>query len=452
MRDILIVDDEKDICDLLSGMLQDSGYKTRTAHNSSDCFVQIQKRFPSLIILDIWLKKSNLDGIEVLLTLKKYYPQLPVIMISGHGTIDIAVKAMQRGAFDFLEKPIKFDHLLLLVKRALECNYSKDETHPLYYDLSLNGAQHFIDKCASQNSRLIIHGPKGTGKKYLAQKIHAHSERSQAPFVTLALHNISQNKVDIALFGETFHDHIRPGIIEKAHLGTLYLEGIEFIPWNIQQKLIDFMTRHTIKRHNDHSITSTIDTRIISAMHISPEQGLQDKKIMPDFFNLMNKHSYQTLPIYERYDSLEHIIFEITKNICREHGFTMPEISNKIPALISQMHFPNHYYDLKICIEQALLKIQTTDHPDFLTQDAFSFEPHINQNSPPSFINQKLLSKPLKEAREAFEKEYLSKQLDLHHGNISKTADFIGMQRSALHRKLNTLNLTKYTKKEPENV
>ena len=462
MRDVIIVDDEKDIRNLLSGILEDEGYTIRSAADSDSFFNLLKGRLPSLILLDIWLKKSKMDGMEILLTLRKYYPDIPVIMISGHGTVETAVRAMQAGAVNFLEKPIKVEHLLLLVGRTLEEQRIKQEHHLLKAQMGtmptlftgnssvMIHLRHLIEKHAPTNSRIILTGEVGTGKKTLAHMIHQNSLRADYPFIVMNPKNKSLDTIERELFG--FNNNQNPeipssaGALEKAHNGTLYLDGIEYLPKSTQSKLTKFLVEKQYARIMSPEKTVESDIRVIAGISLIPELAVEENILSSDFFQRLNVVRLQMPALRERREDIAPLIHDITAEIAKIHETKLPHYTEEALIAMQIYDWPGNIRQLRNVVENIVIMSHERENLPITISD-LPYE--LRDTVPPMLAGTdygNYMNIPLREAREIFEREYLLAQLTRFKSNISKTAQFIGMERSALHRKLRGLGIAgRYT-------
>ncbi|MEM6603088.1 MAG: sigma-54 dependent transcriptional regulator [Pseudomonadota bacterium] len=456
MDDIIIVDDEKDIRSLLSGILEDEGYSTRSAADSDGFFTLLRERIPSLILLDIWLKRSVMDGMEILLKMRQSYADIPIIMISGHGTVETAVRAMQSGAYNFLEKPIKIDHLLLLVSRALEARRISQE-HKIFVDklvhdpIELQGESQAIQairalalKHAPNNSRILMTGEAGTGKQTLAKFIHDNSLRSKGAFLAVSFKNKTQDQIEIELFGASeMNDPNMPcqaGALEKAHNGTVFMDGIEHLSKSTQQKLTKFLVEKQYARIMAPQKTVQCDVRVIASCHISPEEACAEGLLTSDFFQRLNVVRLNMPSLRERREDLTLLIGNISSEIAALHDLKAPEFLDEAMIALQIYDWPGNIRQLRNVIEHIVIMANDNDDAPISVADL----PHeLRDTVPPIGGNQQTnyMNLSLREAREIFEREYLLAQLSRFKSNVSKTAQFIGMERSALHRKLRGLGI-----------
>ncbi|WP_375609611.1 MULTISPECIES: sigma-54-dependent transcriptional regulator [unclassified Bartonella] len=451
VSDILIVDDEADIRELVAGILDDEGYETRVACNSDEALAQISERIPKLIFLDIWLQGSRLDGLALLDEIKTHYPALPVVMISGHGNIETAVSAIKRGAYDFIEKPFKADRLVLVAERTLENSNLKRELLELRKrsneTLELLGKsavirnlRQIIEKVAPTNSRIMITGPSGAGKETVARAIHAFSTRSNGPFVTINAAMITPERMEIELFGSEMEGRERKiGALEEAHGGILYLDEIADMPRETQGKILRVLTGQTFERVGGTKRVK-VDVRIISSTAQNLENLISDGRFREDLFHRLSVVPITVPPLSARREDIPELVHHFVKTISQQVGIKPREISDDVIAILQTHAWPGNVRQLRNNIERLLILVRDGDGPitaDFLPSEVNDSLPRLQMDS-----DESIMDLPLREARELFEKRYLVAQIGRLGGNISRTAEFIGMERSALHRKLKALGVS----------
>ncbi|WP_375606243.1 MULTISPECIES: sigma-54-dependent transcriptional regulator [unclassified Bartonella] len=451
VSDILIVDDEADIRELVAGILDDEGYETRVACNSDEALAQISERIPKLIFLDIWLQGSRLDGLALLDEIKTHYPALPVVMISGHGNIETAVSAIKRGAYDFIEKPFKADRLVLVAERTLENSNLKRELLELRKrsneTLELLGKstviknlRQIIEKVAPTNSRIMITGPSGAGKETVARTIHALSTRSNGPFVTINAATITPERMEIELFGSEMEGRERKiGALEEAHGGILYLDEIADMPRETQGKILRVLTGQTFERVGGTKRVK-VDVRIISSTAQNLENLISDGRFREDLFHRLSVVPITVPPLSARREDIPELVHHFVKTISQQVGIKPREISDDVIAILQTHAWPGNVRQLRNNIERLLILVRDGDGPitaDFLPSEVNDSLPRLQMDS-----DESIMDLPLREARELFEKRYLVAQIGRLGGNISRTAEFIGMERSALHRKLKALGVS----------
>lgn len=452
-RDILVVDDEVDIRDLIAGILNDEGYETRTAAESDGALAEIRQRRPTLVVLDIWLQGSRLDGLELLNELKQDNPDLPVVIISGHGNIETAVSAIKRGAYDFVEKPFKADRLILAVERALEANRLREENRELKIragdECELTGnsqiisqVRQLVDKVAGTGSRVLIQGKAGTGKEVTARLIHSRSPRANGPFVAINAATMSPDRVEEELFGvEGQNDQAgRIGVFERAHGGTLFLDEVSEMPLESQSKILRVLVDQTFQRVGGDTMVR-VDVRVISATSRELRLEIERGHFREDLFHRLNVVPINVPSLSERREDIPGLVHHFMSSFARSAGLSEMDVGDDTMATLQTHDWPGNVRQLRNIVERML--ILATDSPgDILTADMLPAEVGASSPTLPSQKSEQVISLPLREAREHFEREYLIAQIGRFGGNISRTAAFIGMERSALHRKLKSLGVS----------
>jgi two-component system nitrogen regulation response regulator NtrX len=450
--DILIVDDEGDIRELVAGILDDEGHETRTAHDSDSALATIADRVPRLVFLDIWLQGSRLDGLALLDEIKTLYPSLPVVMISGHGTIETAVSAIRRGAYDFIEKPFKADRLILIAERALETSKLRREVHDLKkrsgdsYELlgtstAVNQLRQTIERVAPTNSRVMIIGPSGSGKEIVARAIHAHSSRSGGPFVSLNAATITPERMEIELFGtESNGSERKVGALEEAHRGILYLDEVADMPRETQNKILRVLVDQQFERVGGTKRVK-VDVRIISSTAQNLEGLIAEGRFREDLYHRLAVVPVMVPPLSERREDIPFLVDFFMRQIAGQAGIRPRRIGNDALAVIQAHNWPGNVRQLRNNIERLMILARGDDADAPITADLLPQEIGDVMPRTPSQSDQHIMALPLREAREMFEKEYLIAQINRFGGNISRTAEFIGMERSALHRKLKSLGV-----------
>ncbi|WP_455474587.1 nitrogen assimilation response regulator NtrX [Bartonella sp. B30(2025)] len=451
VSDILIIDDEADIRELVAGILDDEGYETRVACNSDGALAQINERVPKLIFLDVWLQGSSLDGLALLDEIKTRYPALPVVMISGHGNIETAVSAIKRGAYDFIEKPFKADRLVLVAERTLENSKLKRELLELRKHSSempeLLGSSHAmkhlrqtIEKIAPTNSRIMITGPSGSGKEVVARTIHALSTRSNGPFVAINAATITPERMEIELFGNEMEGKERKiGALEEAHGGTLYLDEIADMSRETQGKILRVLTSQTFERVGGVKRVK-VDVRVISSTAQSLESLIANGCFREDLFHRLSVVPITVPPLAARREDIPELVRHFIKIISQQVGIKPREISDDVIAILQTHAWPGNVRQLRNNIERLLILVRDGDDPitaKLLPPEMSDSLPRLQMDA-----DENIMDLPLREARELFEKRYLVAQIGRLGGNISRTAEFIGMERSALHRKLKALGVS----------
>jgi len=452
-RDILIVDDEADIRELIGGLLEDDGYEPREAADADGALAVIRQRKPSLIILDVWLQGSRLDGIELLDEFRALDPDLPVIVISGHGTIETAVAAIRKGAYDFLEKPFKSDKLLLTVKRALETSRLRSENADLRARTQAQSTligdssgilqvRQLIERVAPTNSRVLIRGPSGAGKELVARLIHENSPRANADFVAVSAPGMSPEGVEEELFGRENDDgsvkHV--GLLERAHGGTLYLDEIADMPTATQSKLLRLLVEQRFRRIGGAGDVQ-VNVRVISSTAQDLAVRIQEGRFREDLYHRLAVVPVTVPALAERREDIPALVDHFVKNLTQSAGLPLRAFGDDVMAALQAHSWPGNVRQLRNNIERLLI-LATGPASEPITLDALPSEVVTRDNHETGFDAEKMIALSLREARENFEREYLKAQIDRFGGNISRTAAFIGMERSALHRKLKSLGVT----------
>jgi two-component system nitrogen regulation response regulator NtrX len=452
--DILIVDDESDICELVAGILQDEGYSTRVAHNSDAALNSIQSRRPNLVFLDIWLQGSRLDGLQLLDAAKVQHPDLPIVMISGHGNIETAVAAIKRGAYDFIEKPFKADRLILVADRALETSRLKREVKelkqlaPMASSLvgrspAMNHLRQIVEKVAPTNSRILIVGPSGSGKELCARTIHTTSLRASGPFVVINAAAITPERMEIELFGVEQSNGTQSrkiGALEEAHGGTLFIDEIADMPRETQNKILRVLVDQTFDRVGGNSKV-TVDVRIISSTARNLEAEIAEGRFREDLYHRLSVVPVRVPPLAERREDIVPLVDYFMEQISQATGLPSRTIGEDAMAILQSHDWPGNVRQLRNNVERLMIlaggEPGAVISANMLPQDVGSMIPTMpNGNG-----GEQLMGLPLREAREMFEREYLVAQINRFGGNISRTAEFVGMERSALHRKLKALGI-----------
>ncbi len=451
--DILIVDDEADIRELVGGILEDEGYAPRMAEDSDSALASIAERRPALVILDIWLQGSKLDGLEVLEVIKETHPNLPVVIISGHGNIETAVSAIQLGAYDFIEKPFKADRLVHVVERALEISKLKREFEELKVksggELNLVGQssamrqlRQQIERAAPTGSRIMISGPAGSGKELAARMLHQCSKRSNAPFIALNAANMTPENVELELFGsEEGPDGTGSvGALEAAHNGTLFVDEVADMPLETQGKVLRVLVDQSFHRIGGKNQVK-VDVRIISSTSKDLSEEITYGRFREDLFHRLSVVPINVPTLAERRDDIPGLISFFMTSISASTGLPVRKITDEALAVMQSGHWPGNVRQLRNNIER--LMILAGDEPgNLITSEMLSSEKETQTSSAMNGAGGGVLTAlPLREAREVFEREYLLAQVNRFGGNISRTASFVGMERSALHRKLKLLGV-----------
>jgi two-component system, NtrC family, nitrogen regulation response regulator NtrX len=451
--DILIVDDEADIRDLVAGILNDEGFTTRTARDSDSALAEIANRRPHLVFLDIWLQGSKLDGLQLLEQIKRDHSDLPVVMISGHGNIETAVAAIKRGAYDFIEKPFKSDRLILVATRALETSRLKREVKELKQlaptasvmtgrSACMNQLRQTIERAAKANSRILIVGPSGAGKELAARTLHIASGRADGPFVVINAAAITPERMEIELFGvEPNGEHPRKtGALEEAHGGTLFIDEIGDMPRETQNKILRVLVDQTFQRQGG-TTKVNVDVRIISSTARNLEEEIASGRFREDLYHRLSVVPIRVPPLSERREDIPELIDYFMDQISAATGLPKRQIGQDAMAVLQSHVWPGNVRQLRNNVERVMILAsggpEVIITADMLPQDVGSMVPAM----PTSNNGEHIMGLPLREAREVFERDYLMAQISRFSGNISRTAEFVGMERSALHRKLKALGV-----------
>lgn len=451
-QDILIVDDEPDIRDLVAGILTDEGYVCRVASTGEEALEQISLRQPHLLILDVWLGDPKYDGLKILEHIKKTNADLPILMISGHGTVETAVNAIKLGAYDFIEKPFKTDRLLLVIARAIEAanlrrenRQLKDESQPtemIGTSSAILTVRKTIEKVAPTNSRVLMLGSSGVGKELAAREIHKASKRVSGPFLILHCKSDSEDSLEKRLFGEEASQNAprKLGMLEQAHGGSLYLDEVTELPLDVQSKLVRFLHEQSFKRMGgDQKVIA--DVRIFAGSQNDIKRCIEESSFREDLYFRLNVITLHLPPLQERLEDLSDLVTYFVEILSKQLGVSKRQFAEPTLALMKMYNWPGNVYELRNVVERALILSPAANDapvmpdelpPEVKGEDLSSL---TTQNSP------NFLSMSLREAREYFEREYLLAQVQKFAGNISRTATFIGMERSALHRKLRQLQV-----------
>ena len=457
--DILVVDDERDIRELVAGVLSDEGYECRTAGDSTTALDMIDQRRPSLVLLDVWLHGSPMDGLEVLDAIKSREPELPVIIFSGHGNIDTAVSAIGRGAMDFIEKPFEAERLLLLVARATETERLRRENARLREGVissdeftgsssAINQVRATLKRVANTGSRLLISGPAGAGKEVAARLLHGWSPRAGGAFVTVNSARITPERFEQELFGEEQGGKlVRAGLLEMADGGTLYLDEVADMPLSTQARILRVLTEQAFVRVGGHR-QIRVDVRVVSSTARDLEKEIAERRFREDLFYRLNVVPVTIPSLAERRDDIPQLVDHFFARFAADQGVAPPEVSIEALAALQSYEWPGNVRQLRNVVERTII-LTPRDRLGRIEADMLPAEVLNGRISGDSGIST-LMGVPLREARENFEREYLRVQIRRFSGNISRTASFIGMERSALHRKLKLLGMVDRREDEEE--
>jgi two-component system nitrogen regulation response regulator NtrX len=452
-NDILVVDDEMDIRELVAGILEDEGYTVRTAGNADDALIAIETRRPHLVLLDIWLEGSRLDGLALLDVIKAAHPDLPVVMISGHGNIETAVAAIKQGAYDFIEKPFNADRLVVIASRAIETLRLRREVNSLKqmnpnaqklvgHSAAINTLRQSIERIAPTNSRIFVVGASGSGKELTARIIHSSSARANGPFVVINAAAITPERMELELFGtESDGDQPRKvGALEEADGGTLFIDEIADMPRETQNRILRVLTEQTFQRLKS-NVKVQVDVRVISSTARDIENEIAEGRFREDLFHRLSVVPIRVPPLAERREDIPELVEHFLELISVTTGLPKRIMGEDALAVLQSHDWPGNIRQLRNNVERLLIlaggDAQSTITADLLPPDVGSLVPSMpNGNG-----GEQLMSLPLRDAREVFEREYLVAQINRFSGNISRTAEFVGMERSALHRKLKALGI-----------
>jgi len=450
MSDILIVDDERDIRELISEILIDEGYTTRLAGTSEDAMREVTSQPPGLMILDIWLKDSDMDGIDILKKVKSDYPEVPVVIISGHGNIEIAVAAIKQGAYDFIEKPFNIDQLLVVIRRAMETSRLRRENITLRQkdapvsDL-IGSSTRFrelvsqLDKVAKSNSRIMLRGGSGVGKETAARYIHAQSDRAAGPFVVVGCATIEPDRMEEVLFGrESGDQNGAQGLLEQAHGGVIYFDEVADMPLATQSKILRVLVDQKFQRVGGNDQIK-VDLRVLSSTSCDLEVEIAERRFREELFHRLNVVPVEVPTLEERREDIPKLVEHFVEHFNQTQGLNIRKLSDDAAALLQTLPWPGNVRQLKNVIERILI---LSDGTGPISADEIPTDTQKSAGANDGGgMSANWATLPLREAREAFEREYLITQINRFGGNISKTANFVGMERSALHRKLKSLGV-----------
>ncbi|WP_323769165.1 sigma-54 dependent transcriptional regulator [Antarctobacter sp.] len=450
MSDILIVDDERDIRELIGDILEDEGFATRLAANSQEAMTEINAEPPALLILDIWLKDSKMDGIDILKTVKRDNPDIPVVIISGHGNIEIAVAAIKQGAYDFIEKPFNIDQLLVVIRRAMETSLLRRENQQLKRgevksaemigdSAAFRALISQLDKVTKSNGRVMLTGPAGAGKEVAARYVHAQSNRAKAPFVTVNCAGVEPDMMEAMLFGrETAKRGVEPGLLEQAHGGVVYFDEVADMPNGTQSKILRVLVDQQFTRVGGNDKVR-VDLRVISSTNRDLQTEIAAGRFREELYHRLNVVPIAVPSLAERREDIPVLADHFIEQCNRAQGLPLRQMTEEAVALMQTMTWPGNVRQLKNLVERVLIlgdgtgPIEARELPQESTPGEGAEDRVV--------LSGTLATLPLREAREAFEREYLLTQINRFGGNISRTASFVGMERSALHRKLKSLGV-----------
>jgi len=451
--DILIVDDEADIRDLVAGILDDEGHRSRTAGGSDEALSAIESRRPHLVFLDIWLQGSRLDGLQVLDQIKAGHPDLPVVMISGHGNIETAVAAIKSGAYDFIEKPFKADRLILVAERALEASRLKREVRDLKTrsgqasrivgaSVAANQLRQTIERVAPTNARVMISGSPGAGKELSARTLHAASTRASGPFVVINAATITPETMEAELFGVEAGEGRarRVGALEEAHGGSLYIDEVADMPRETQSRILRVLVDQNFQRVGG-TTRVHVDVRIISSSSRDLAEEIAGGRFREDLFHRLSVVPIRVPALAERREDVPELIGFFMEQISGATGLPRRRIAEDAMAVLQSHDWPGNVRQLRNNVERLMILTQTDPEQEVTSEMLPTEIGALVPTTPSGAGGEKLMSLALREAREIFEREYLIAQIARFSGNISRTAEFIGMERSALHRKLKSLGI-----------
>ena len=451
--DILIVDDEADIRDLVAGILDDEGHRTRTAAGSDEALAAIEARRPHLVFLDIWLQGTRLDGLQVLDLIKAGHPDLPVVMISGHGNIETAVAAIKSGAYDFIEKPFKADRLILVAERALEASRLKREVRDLKVrsgqasrivgaSVAINQLRQTIERVAPTNARVMISGAPGAGKELSARTLHGASARASGPFVVINAATITPETMEAELFGvEGGEGRVRRvGALEEAHGGSLYIDEVADMPKETQSRILRVLVDQNFQRVGG-TARVHVDVRIISSSSRDLTEEIAAGRFREDLFHRLSVVPIRIPSLAERREDVPELITFFMEQISAATGLPRRRIAEDAMAVLQSHDWPGNVRQLRNNVERLMILTQSDPEQEVTSEMLPTEIGALVPTTPTGAGGEKLMSLALREAREIFEREYLIAQIARFSGNISRTAEFIGMERSALHRKLKSLGI-----------
>ncbi|CRK74261.1 Nitrogen regulation protein NR(I) [Nereida ignava] len=453
MSHILITDDERDIRELVGDILKDEGFEVKLAGTSTECIASIKDEVPALMILDIWLKDSDMDGIDILKTVKREHPEVPVVIISGHGNIEIAVAAIKQGAYDFIEKPFNIDQLMVVITRAMETSRLRRENVALKrtggqsapmigHSAAFKTLRSQLDKVTNSNGRVMLTGPAGAGKDVAARYIHAQSPRSDAPFVTVNSAGVDPEHMEEILFGRETSKGPEPGLLEQASGGVIYFDEVVDMPLGTQSKILRVLVDQQFVRVGGAEKVK-VDLRVISSSNRDLEKAIADGAFREELYHRLNVVPVTVPGLDERREDIPVLAAHFIEHLHQSQGLPLRELTQEAETRLQTMNWRGNVRQLKNVIERVLILGDDTgpiDVADLPNDDAGA------GSDDAVVVLSALAALPLREARELFEREYLLAQINRFGGNISRTATFVGMERSALHRKLKTLGVVTSSK------
>ena len=454
MSSILIVDDERDIRELIGDILKDEGYAIRLAGNSDECMAEIGAEAPSLMILDIWLKDSQMDGIDILKTVKRDNPDVPVVIISGHGNIEIAVAAIKQGAYDFIEKPFNIDQLMVVVSRAMETSRLRRENTDLRRrdvtssdmlgsSTAFKALKSHLDKVTKSNGRVMLSGPAGAGKELAARFIHANSNRAGAAFVTVTSASMEPERMEEVLFGRETPDRgVEQGLLEQAHGGVVYFDEVAEMPLGTQSKILRVLVDQQFTRVGGVDKVR-VDLRVISSTTRDLRSEIAAGRFRQELYDRLNVVPISVPSLEDRREDIPELTAYFIDMFHRTQGLPIRGLTSEAEAMLQTMQWPGNVRQLRNVIERVLILGDSSGPVD--VKELPGHEP-AGRDDGRMVVGGTLATLPLREARELFEKEYLLTQINRFGGNISRTASFVGMERSALHRKLKSLGVVTTSK------
>lgn len=449
MGDILITDDERDIRELISDILKDEGFTTRLAGNANECMAEIEKEVPALMILDIWLKDSHMDGIDILKAVKREHPEVPIVIISGHGNIEIAVAATKQGAYDFIEKPFNIDQLLVVIRRAMETSRLRKENQELRKtdggvaemigeSASFRALKGQLDKVTKTNGRVMFSGYPGCGKEIAARYVHSNSARANAPFVLVSSASVEPERMEEVLFGrESREDGIQSGLLEEANGGVIYFEEVADMPLGTQSKILRVLVDQKFTRVGG-SAKVQVDLRVISSTNKNLEAEIEAGNFRQELYHRLNVVPITVPGLEDRREDIPLLAEHFIEQFNKTQGLPQRTLADDARALLQTMIWPGNVRQLKNVIERVLI---LGDGTGPITAKELPANEDTGAEEGRVVLSGALATLPLREARELFEREYLLTQINRFGGNISRTASFVGMERSALHRKLKSLGV-----------